>query len=281
MAAIKLETYFGGWEIWYESSTAGVPTHSATIGSLCVVAVAGSVAYYINTTGAAAWTAVPNALFWPTSLVLQTAAIALDIGTAAITNMLRFVGTVGSEAIQSAVRFTTTDGVASGTARIVGGLAQVAIADVSSSADAETVIQTYQIPMNTIKAGTTIRVRWQAVVTTGATADTVVCRVRFGGVAGVLLAQTTSGDPGAAGNTASGEVFLTGRAAPGAAASCAHGSRTFNWAAVGADQTINPQGPTLTNLNTANANDLVFTVDWSAATTDVVALRMWDVEIVG
>jgi hypothetical protein len=202
---------------------------------------------------------------------------------------LKVVTTNSSESVAVEQRLTTTDGVSSGTARIIGGQAQTIIADVSHTDPAgagdaaETVIQTYTIPANTIKASTNIFVDFAGLCTASAVAENVVLRVRLGGVAGTVLAAATSTDP-AANNVFSGRVWLTGRATPGAAASVAHSGWFKNFAAAGADSTVVQEGPTLTNFATNGNLDLVFTVDFSNADAvggDVIALRQWSVDIKG
>jgi hypothetical protein len=202
---------------------------------------------------------------------------------------LKFVTTNSSESIAAEQRLTTTDGVASGTVRVIGGRAQTIIADVThvdpagAGDAAETVIQTYTIPANTIKASTNIFVDFAGICTVGATVETVVLRVRLGGVGGTIIAASTSLDP-AANNVFSGRIWLTGHAAPGAAAEVAHSGWFKDMAAAGADSAIVQTGPTLTNFATNGALDLVFTVDFAnaeAAGGDTIALRQWHVQGIG
>jgi hypothetical protein len=99
MAAQKITSFFpGGWELWVETANAGTPTHNSTRGSITIVAVnSTTTAVWINYNGTTGWAMMPQAL---TAWLLPSTAVALDIGTAAVTNLLRFVGTVGSEQIQ-------------------------------------------------------------------------------------------------------------------------------------------------------------------------------------
>lgn len=183
---------------------------------------------------------------------------------------------------------TTTDGVAGGTARKVGGKAFGTVADATAvdpagAGDApEAVISTYTIPANTIKASTKVRVDFAYVMTTGATVETLVMRLRLGGVAGTIVAASTSVDPGT--GSGSGYAILVGHAAPGAAAEIAHFGVIKDFAAAGADSTVVQQGPTLTNFATNGALDLVLTADFGAAEAaggDTVAVRIFEVEVSG
>lgn len=75
---------------------------------------------------------------------------------------LTFVTTDGSESIASAKRLTTTDGVASGTARVVGGVASAMVAEpatLSALAAPADFATTHSIPANTFKVGTVVRAR--------------------------------------------------------------------------------------------------------------------------
>jgi hypothetical protein len=80
------------------------------------------------------------------------------------TSYLVFVTTDSGEAIRSKVRLTTSDGVASGTDRVVGGVAAVnPAASTAITGTTETQANfdtgTYSIPANTLKVGTIVRVR--------------------------------------------------------------------------------------------------------------------------
>ena len=80
-------------------------------------------------------------------------------------------------------RLTTTDGVAAGTARVMGGLAYsnaAASAAVTTTAT-ETLFDTkYSIPANTLKAGTVLKVRFQGIATATNAADTLAIALKIG-----------------------------------------------------------------------------------------------------
>lgn len=194
---------------------------------------------------------------------------------------LRFVTTDSSEAVQAHQRLTTTDGVASGTARVVGGTAYAAIsasdnllASAGGSAHVDHA-QTYSIPANTIKAGSRVRIRAMVRVTNASGTDTLETKLYIGGT---TLVTTTAFDPDAAEDFVQIEFELIGRAAPGAAASC-----------VGAGRWVTSDGGSLvhgaailapTNLATNGALIVKVSSKWSATTADTNArLEILTVEI--
>jgi hypothetical protein len=82
-----------------------------------------------------------------------------------------------------ASRVTTTDGVASGTAKVVGGRAytNTVPSTAVTTTTTETLFDTlYSIPANTIKAGTLIKVRFQGIATATNSTDTLTIKLYFG-----------------------------------------------------------------------------------------------------
>lgn len=80
-------------------------------------------------------------------------------------------------------RVTTTDGVASGTVRVVGGRAfnQTAASTAVSATSTETDFdQTYTIPADTLKAGTVVKIRTQGIATATNSTDTLQIKIYFG-----------------------------------------------------------------------------------------------------
>lgn len=104
--------------------------------------------------------------------------------------------TDGSEALASGKRLTTTDGVTSGTARIVGGLAYTSVAAstaLTGTQEADTAFDSsYTLPANSLKAGTVLRIRAQGIhtATTGAETHTMALKV-----GSVTIASKTLIDP--------------------------------------------------------------------------------------
>jgi hypothetical protein len=80
-------------------------------------------------------------------------------------------------------RMTTTDGVASGTARVIGGRAysNTAASTAVTTTTTETLFDAkYSIPANTLKAGTVIRVRYQGIATATNGTDTLAVKAYIG-----------------------------------------------------------------------------------------------------
>lgn len=155
-------------------------------------------------------------------------------------------GTQGT--LQMVGRLTTTDGVTAGTARVVGGRAFSTTADsgvITGNGAAQAFNQTYSIPANTLKAGSTVRV-WGCVRRVAINAaDTAQIFVRLGGTSYVSSTAVAA----AAGDRAFFEMYLTARAAPGAAVTVV-GIGRASWSTAAAPQ--NPSGATA-NLATNGA----------------------------
>lgn len=118
-------------------------------------------------------------------------------------------------------RLTTTDGVASGTAKVVGGMASVAIlntdnllASAGGSAHVDHA-QTYSIPASTLKAGSVAKIRYLVRCDQADGTDTLETKLYLGAT---TLLTTTAFDPSAITDYVIGEFTLVARAAPGAAA---------------------------------------------------------------
>lgn len=137
--------------------------------------------------------------------------------------------TGGSNFIQ---RLTTTDGVTSGTARVVGGRAfsasAASTAVTASGADTQFDNSPYTVPANTIKEKTRVVVCFMGKVTAGGT-GTLTIKVRLNGT----TVMTTGAITHATNDYFSGVVTLIGRADPAAAAGIVG---TSQWA-VGASGT--------------------------------------------
>ncbi len=136
---------------------------------------------------------------------------------------LTFVTTNSSESVASGQRLTTTDGVASGIAKIVGGAAYTAISasdNLLASAGASGYVdfaQTLSIPANTIKAGTRVRIRALVLANQVDGTDTLEVKITLGTT---VLITATAFDPSAVTDYVQLEFEVIGRAAPGATASC-------------------------------------------------------------
>ena len=119
-------------------------------------------------------------------------------------------------------RLTTTDGVSSGTARIIGGLAKSGV----SAADSITAVAsnnswidfatTYAIPANTLGSGSVLRVRAVVRVSDASGTDTLSVKFVLGSTD---LITTTAVDPGATTDLHVIEFEIVSRAAASAASS--------------------------------------------------------------
>lgn len=135
-----------------------------------------------------------------------------------------------SEDLVGTGRITTTDGVAAGTARVVGGRAFNSVVDSAALAQAAAGYvafdQTYSIPADTLKLGSMLRIRAVARITTllngGATQQV---QLRLGGASIITSAESTGG---AVGTRCLIDAVLTFRGAPGAAVEAA-GVSTAVW----------------------------------------------------
>ena len=135
-----------------------------------------------------------------------------------------FVMTAGAQTIAGAKSFTgritTTDGVASGTAKVVGGRAYAGISSTDAllaSAGASAHVDfasTYSIPANTIGSGTVIRISGSVLADQVDGTDTLEIKVYLGGT---TLLTTTAFDPSAVTDFVNFDFELVSRAAASAA----------------------------------------------------------------
>lgn len=180
-------------------------------------------------------------------------------------------------------RITTTDSVASGTTRIVGGQAKegvsasdtlLASAGASAAADFAT---TYSIPANTLKSGTRLRVRVLVRVSDASGSDTLAVGIVLGST---VLILSTAVNPGATTDLHIVEFEITSRAAASAASSL-----------VGSGRWITNTGGTIahgtgllgaTNFATNGALALKAQATWSSTTASTAAtLEQFSVDVVG
>lgn len=189
---------------------------------------------------------------------------------------LKAITTTASKSLAAGQRLTTTDGVASGDARVVGGNASTAVASVTvENTITETSIGSYSVPANTLKQGTTLRIKGSLRVTGNAAADTVTLRIKLGGTTLLTSAALVM----IANDVAEYEALITGYDVPGAAANVAASARvtasqsgTFsNAAAV----------PAVSSYATNGALVATATAQWSAASaSDVLVATQFSVDVV-
>lgn len=133
-----------------------------------------------------------------------------NITTAAVGTL---TGNAAGTTIAVTDRMTTTDGVSSGTARVIGGLAfsQTTASTAIASTSAETLFdQSYTIPANTLKVGTVVKIKYFGIQTTVIGTDTNRQRLYIGGSGGSLLADSVAA-AGANSATFSGDAVVTCR----------------------------------------------------------------------
>jgi hypothetical protein len=115
-------------------------------------------------------------------LVADNLASAFAIREAA-TDYLVVCSTNSAESISSKVRLSTTDGVASGIERVVGGRVYCSVAAsaaITGATETETLFDSQiSLPANTLKAGTVVRVRAQGIhtATTGSEDHSMILKI--------------------------------------------------------------------------------------------------------
>ncbi len=176
---------------------------------------------------------------------------------------------------------STRDGVSGGPIRRVGGRVDVDTAAGTSHTNStdEAVLTSYVIPAATLKAGSTVHVRWGARVTVNNSTTTLTGRLRLGAttLTGTALVTTSAVDVDVD-HWFTGEFVFTASAAPGSAVAIT-GVGFSSLGAVGA--ACSQQFLTPTNFATSGALRLELTGDWSAADANAVQSEFWHVEIDG
>ncbi len=163
-------------------------------------------------------------------------------------------------------RVTTTDGVSSGTARVVGGLAYsntaASTAITGTTATEQLFDSSYTIPANTLKAGSVVKVRVQGIATTTSSTDTIAYKLYIGGSGGTALVSV------AATNATDADTFLMEDQIV-----CRTAGTTGTIVAVGTYKVSSAEGTMTvkddilgsTTLNTQQNNAIVVTGTWSVA----------------
>ena len=191
-------------------------------------------------------------------------------------------GTVGT--VQSVGRLTTTDGVASGTVKVVGGLAYRIVAD--SATITNTATETafsngaYTIPAATLKVGSQVRGRIHCAVPSGNAAETLTLRARLGaaGVAAQVVTATAAVDvTDGGGDIGVMDFVITVRTIGGG------GTMVGNslWV-LGVQDTATTRADAMDSaaIDTTVARDLTITAQWSGASAaNQVILRNMEVWI--
>lgn len=248
-----------GSEYQFRVSSSGTVTKIATINASGLTLNSGSLT--VTTPGTTDFTGGAATI----NLKAATDA-ALDIqdnGTSA------FEIDTSGDTIQSKMRFTTTDGVSSGTARVVGGLAysNVAASAAHTSTTTEALFdKQYSLPANTLKAGTLVKIKYQGIATGTANTDTLAIVLYIGGLSGTALLTGTATD--VANNAIfCGEYNLICRTAGTSGTFVGFGSHSDVPAASGTASPIYEINAS-TTINTTAAQVIGVGADWS--TTDTV-----------
>jgi hypothetical protein len=140
----------------------------------------------------------------------------------------------------------------------------------------ETAIGSHTLPANTIKAGTTVRIRGSLRVTGNAAADTVVIKIKIGSTAIMTSASLAM----VANDVAVYEAAITGYAAPGASAAVVTSS--VMCVTVGGTASQKPQATASANYATNGALVLSATAQWSAASaSDILIAQQFTVDVTG
>lgn len=191
-------------------------------------------------------------------------------------------GTVLATTATGALGFTgvvtTTNGVASGSSRTVGGVVSAAAGTAVAASSAEAVSASVTIPANTINTGTMIRIRGKVRATATVSTDTLQYRLRFGTttLTGTSLIAGTATDP-ADNDTLSFDFTLFGLAAAGATSAMIGFG---NFTQPGGTSTVYAEMKT-TNFATNGALLIESTLKWSTANANSAIVEMMVVEVYG
>lgn len=178
-------------------------------------------------------------------------------------------------------RVTTTDGVSSGTARVVGGLAYsntAASTAITGSTTAEqTFDQSYTIPANTLKAGTVVKVRAQGIATTTQANDGVAYKLYIGGTGGTALITAANTDATNS-DTFQMECTLICRTAGTTGTFVSTG--TYKVSSAEGTMTVKDDITASTSINTQLNQAMIVTATWNVANaTNSCRLDILTVEI--
>lgn len=206
------------------------------------------------------------------AVVLNASKGISTITSATITTVVTTNINGAGSTIAIADRITTTDGVASGTARVVGGLAysNVAAATTVGGASSETLFDAnYTIPANTLKAGTVVNVRYAGFGVTGIGTDTFAHKLYIGGSSGTALLTSTAAQL-ATNATFTGEAEIICRTAGATGTLVAFG--TYKQSSAEGTMTVKDDILASTTVNTTTGQAVVVTGTWN--TTNANSARL-------
>lgn len=177
-------------------------------------------------------------------------------------------------------RITTTDGVTSGTARVIGGLAYsntAASTTIGNTGGAETAFDlSYSIPANTLKAGTKVRVRYAGFGVTGTGTDTFAHKLYIGGTGGTAIITSAAAQL-ATNATFTGEAELICRTAGATGTFISFG--TYKQSSAEGTMTVKDDYVASTTINTQAAQSVVATGTWNSNNANSARLDILFVEI--
>jgi hypothetical protein len=193
---------------------------------------------------------------------------------------------LSSTIFASSVAITTTDGVTSGTARKVGGTAFVATAASTalSASSTETIFDNsaYNMPADTLKAGTVVRVRFQGIATATNSTDTLQVKLYIGGSTSNLTGTaliTTAATDAANNDIFTGEFYLTCRTAGATGTIVGWGNFSEVGAAGGA---LKSAYVASTTVDTTGALPIKVSGKWSTTSgSNSCRLDVMSVEVIG
>jgi hypothetical protein len=213
------------------------------------------------------------------ALVLDASKGIATITSATITTLVCSSFGNGGSGVAFTDRVTTTDGVASGTARVVGGLAYsntAASTTIGGSASETLFDLSYNIPANTLKAGSLIEVRYAGFGVTGIGTDTLAHKLYIGGSAGTALITSAAAQL-ATNATFTGETEAYVRTAGTTGTVIAFG--TYKQSSAEGTMTVKDDYVASATINTQAAQNLVVTATWNTTNANSARLDMLRVKI--
>lgn len=186
----------------------------------------------------------------------------------------------GGSTVAFTDRITTTDGVSSGTAKVVGGVAfsSVTSSTAVASTSAETAFdQSYTIPANTLKVGSVVRVTYWGLQTALVGTDTLRIRAFIGGTGGTAIADNTA-TTGVSNGFFQGFAVLTCRTTGTSGTAVVHSSAQVQVASGSTQVFKNLAGNSFT-VNTTTSQAIVVAATFNTANANSVRLDGLVVEI--
>ncbi len=162
-----------------------------------------------------------------------------------------------------------------------GGLAYVntAVSTAVASTSVETLFdKNYSIPPGTLKAGSVIKIKWQAIATTTIGSDTLQYKLYIGGTGGTAL-QTSSATDAVNGDILTGEETIVIRTAGNSGTFVAAGRFTKVEGASGTATSVDV-ATVSTAINTNAAQVIGVSTTCNCANADSTQLEILTVEII-